>query len=88
MKNHDEIISIIQKSRHLVDDDAEICSALDGYVNHVSVYKGIRGSGDSRTFPMLLGARWPDRFYPLIEDRMQKLLNERAELERDLRALC
>ena len=79
--NHKEIVSIIEKWRHLVDDDKELSEVLDQYLRHVSAFVAIRDAGDDWKFPELLGYPWPERFIPLIESRLEDLKKEQKKLE-------
>jgi TIR domain len=80
LPNHAEIISIIEKWRHLIDDDKELCSVLNAYVDHVVVFTSIRSAGDDWTYPELMGSPWPTELYPLIDARLAALIAERAAL--------
>jgi hypothetical protein len=79
--NHKEIVSIIEKWRHLVDDDTELSEVLDQYLRHVSTFIAIRDTGEDWKFPELLGSPWPAKFIPVIEARLEDLKKERKRLE-------
>ena len=79
--NHKEIMSIIEKWRHLVDDDTELSEVLDQYLRHVSTFIALRDAGDDWKFPDLLGNPWPAKLIPLIEARLDDLRKERKRLE-------
>jgi hypothetical protein len=83
LPNHDEIMSIIGKYRHLVYDDKELGGVLNDYLKHIVMYKSIRESGDELTFPDKVGAPWPRSFYPMIDQRLNALNAERASLVND-----
>ena len=78
--NHEEIVGIIEKWRHLVDDDAELSAALNAYLDHVVVFKSLRSAGEVWTYPELVGSPWPVDFGPLIDERLKTLLAERNAL--------
>jgi hypothetical protein len=78
--NHEEIISIIEKWRHLVDDDKELSSILNAYLDHVIVFKSIRAAGDDWTYPELMGSPWPKNLYSVIGGRLTALVAERDAL--------
>jgi hypothetical protein len=79
--NHKEIVSIIEKWRHLVDEDKELSEVLDQYLRHVSTFIAIRDAGEDWKFPELLGSPWPAKLIPMIEARLEDLRKERKPLE-------
>lgn len=79
--NHKEIVSIIEKWRHLVDEDKELSEVLDQYLRHVSAFIAIRDAGEDWKFPELLGYPWPEKLIPVIEARLEDLRKERKRLE-------
>src|SRR5262245_53220261 len=79
--NHKEIVSIIEKWRHLVDEDEELSDVLDQYLRHISAFIAIRDAGEDWKYPELLGHPWPDKLIPVIEARMENLRKERKQLE-------
>jgi serine/threonine protein kinase len=83
LPNHDEIIAIIERGRHLIEPDVELLRVVDDYIRHVVVYKALRSSGDKTTFPLQIGAPWPQMFFPFVEARIQTLEKEYAELTRN-----
>ena len=79
--NHDAIVAIVEKWRHLLNEnDVELSKTLDAYLKHVAVFKGIVASGDLRTYPELHNAPWPKNFYSIITDRLASLKAERETL--------
>lgn len=78
--NHKEIMSIIEKWRHLVDEDKELSEVLDQYLRHVSAFIAIRDAGEDWNFPELLGYPWPEKLIPVIEARLEDLRKERKRL--------
>ena len=81
LPNHKEMVSVIDKWRHLVNDDSELCDILDDILRHVAAFVAVRDAGESWTFPKLLGYPWPQRLVPAIEARVALLRNEKRELE-------
>ena len=80
LPNHDEVVGIMERWRYLVASDSELSQAVDVYVRHVIVYKALRSTGDTTTFPLSVGARWPDELFPLIEQRIESLEREFPDL--------
>ncbi len=80
LRNHEEIVAVIQSKRHLLNEDAEFVRVVNQYIKHVSIYKAIRASGDKKSFPADHGAPWPAEFRPLLDDRISKLGRERERL--------
>jgi len=79
--NHKEIVAIIEKWRHLVDEDEELSEVLDQYLRHVSTFIAVRDAGEDWKFPELLGRPWPAKLISLIEARLGDLRKERKRLE-------
>lgn len=79
--NHKEIVSIIEKWRHLVDEDKELSEVLDQYLQHVSTFIAIRDAGEDWEYPELRGYPWPAKLIPVIEARLEDLRKERKRLE-------
>jgi hypothetical protein len=71
--NHDKLVGLIERNWQLVEDDDELVVLLKAYIAHVKVYRAIRAEGDARTFPITLGAPWPDRLAPAIESRLRNI---------------
>src|SRR5262249_1797107 len=80
LPNHDEMVSIIERGRHLVAADQELGPLLDAYLRHVVIYKALRAAGDRSGFPLEAGSPWPEQFGPLIERRVAALETEQEEL--------
>ncbi|MCR9271125.1 MAG: toll/interleukin-1 receptor domain-containing protein [Hyphomonadaceae bacterium] len=72
--NHQKVIDLIGLWRHepIVDDDTELAEVLDAYLDHVTVYKTIRQTGDLNSLPIDVGAPWPDAIYAILQKRVQE----------------
>lgn len=79
--NHMEIVDIIEKWRHLVDDDKALSEVLDQYLRHAYTFKSIRDAGEDWDYPELHGHPWPSKLIPMIEARLKALSEERKRLE-------
>ena len=76
LPNHIEIISLIERGMHFVRNDKELEQALLGYMRHVDVYRSIRAAGIFDKDPIYFGEPYPDGFFRVIEDRVNKLQNK------------
>jgi hypothetical protein len=70
LPNHDEIIKLIESKIHLAKADAELLNQLLTYIRHIAVYKAMRSSGVFEYDPIHLGEPWPEKLFPLIEERL------------------
>src|SRR6185295_3529658 len=73
LPNHDEIIKLIESKIHLAKADAELLKQLLTYIRHIAVYKAMRSSGVFEYDPIHLGEPWPEKLFPLIEERVKAL---------------
>jgi len=75
--NHQIIIDLIAGWRHnpIVNDDIQLAEVLDAYLDHITVYKSIRNAGDHKSLPIDVGAPWPDSFYEILQDRVERCRN-------------
>ena len=58
LPNHKEMVSVIDKWRHLVNDDSELCDILDEYLRHVAAFVAVRDReslGRSPSFSAIRG---------------------------------
>ena len=74
LKNHREIVSIIEGKSHLIEINTELREEINGYLKHMAVYDTIRKVEVLKKFnPIDFEAPFPKGFYLAIENRMEKL---------------
>jgi hypothetical protein len=77
LRNHDEIVAIIEQHTHLAGPDAALRRALVQYVRHVAIYKLIRAVPEIRHLnPVALGEPYPKDLFALIEQNYQAVQRE------------
>jgi len=77
LKNHKEILDILENKYYLARPNDSLASAITQYIKNVSIYRVIR-SGNYRafpknTFPQDFGAGYPDDLFKLVQERTFKL---------------
>ena len=78
LKNHQEVLDIIDNYVYIAEPDQTLTEEIKKYIKNVTIYKALRESGEEIMFPIALGATWPNMFYPIIKERteyFQNLLN-------------
>ena len=77
LKNHQEIVEIIESKIHLAENSAnskELIDELLKYIKHVAVYKTIRSIKELQRFnPVDLKEPFPEKIFPLIENNFREL---------------
>lgn len=79
LRNHQEILDIIDSYVYLAEPDLIFTEQIKEYVNNVTIYKALRESGEETIFPLALGAGFPKYLYSIIKERTlyyQDKLNE------------
>ncbi|MDJ0708088.1 MAG: hypothetical protein QNJ46_32850 [Leptolyngbyaceae cyanobacterium MO_188.B28] len=84
--NHNEIVSIIERSIHLAQPDEQLKSMLLKYIKHVAIYEAISTTGEEMLFPSWLKEDWPESLLPEIERRTMVLQTEYDDLLGGMRA--
>lgn len=80
LKNHYEILSIIETNIHLVEIDNELQESINAYIKHVVVYDTIRKVQSlSKLNPIVFDAPYPKHFIQIIKDRMARLQKKNNE---------
>jgi hypothetical protein len=86
LKNHQEIVEIIESKIHLAENSAnskELINELLKYIKHVAVYKTIRSIKELQRFnPMDLNEPFPEKIFPLIENNFRELQNRYENLKK------
>lgn len=77
LKNHDEIVAIIESKIHLaeqVENSQELIEELLKYLKHVAIYKAVRSIESMRGVnPMDLNEPFPSKLFPLIQHNFRSL---------------
>jgi hypothetical protein len=77
LKNHQEIVEIVESKIHLAENSAnsrELIDELLKYIKHVAVYKTIRSIKELQKFnPVDLNEPFPPKLFPLIENNFREL---------------
>jgi hypothetical protein len=86
LKNHQEIVEIIESKIHLAENSAnskELIDELLKYIKHVAVYKTIRSIKELQKFnPIDLNEPFPQKVFPLIENNFRELQKRYENLKR------
>ena len=85
LKNHLEIISIIESNIHLIEIDTELQTNINKYIRHIVVYDTIRKTVTiNKLNPIDFDAPFPNSFIEIITDRMTRLQKVNNELLNDV----
>jgi hypothetical protein len=80
IKNHEEIVSIMESNIHLAQPDPKLLQMIGAYVRHVAVYKALRATNTYNLNPIDVGETLP-------EDLLAKFENQRTHLQAEYDAL-
>ncbi|OUL30495.1 hypothetical protein [Nostoc sp. 106C] len=79
LKNHQEIVEIVESKIHLAENAAnskDLINELLRYIKHVAVYKTIRSVKELQRFnPIDMNEPFPEKLFPLIESNFRGLQN-------------
>jgi hypothetical protein len=79
LKNHQEIVEIIESKIHLAENTTnskDLINELLKYIKHVAVYKTIRSVKELERFnPVDMNEPFPEKLFPLIENNFRELQN-------------
>ncbi|MCQ4140099.1 hypothetical protein [Chryseobacterium sp. EO14] len=74
LKNHKEIVEIVENNIHLIEIDDELQEVINLYIKHVTGYFIIRSTESIKNKnPIDLGFPYPQNFEKIIKNRMTKL---------------
>jgi hypothetical protein len=76
IKNHLEVLDIIDNYTYLAEPDEAMTEEIKKYIKNVEIYKALREAGEEKIFPIELGAVWPENFYLLIKQRTETYQNK------------
>jgi len=86
LKNHQEIVEIIESKIHLAgdsDNSKELTNELLKYIKHVAIYKTIRSiKGLQRFNPIDLNEPFPEKIFSLIENNFREFQNRYENLKK------
>ncbi|MCY6494047.1 hypothetical protein [Leptolyngbya sp. GGD] len=86
LKNHQEIVEIIETKIHLAENSEnskELIDELLKYIKHVAVYKTIRSIKELQNVnPMDLNEPFPPKLFPLIEHNFRELQSRYESLKK------
>jgi hypothetical protein len=73
IKNHEEIVAIIENNVHLAQADENLLTEIVAYIRHVAVYRALREANDYTRNPIDLGEPFPEGLEQAIEMRLRTL---------------
>ncbi|MFP9112490.1 hypothetical protein ACLI1A_01010 [Flavobacterium sp. RHBU_3] len=77
LKNHREILSIIENNIHLIEIDDKLQEAINLYIKHITVYEIIRKTESIKNLnPIDFDAKYPHTFMEIITQKMKYLQNK------------
>jgi hypothetical protein len=86
LKNHQEIIEIIESKIHLAESSVnsrELINELVKFIKHVAIYRTIRSISELRQVnPVDLNEPYPANLFPLIERNFRELQHRYEQLKR------
>jgi hypothetical protein len=80
IKNHEEIVAIMESNIHLAQADAELLQMIGDYVRHVAAYKALRATSTYDLNPIDVGE-------PLPQDLLVKFENRKTHLQAEFDSL-
>ena len=80
IKNHEEIVALIEGNVYLAQADDKLLSDLVAYIKHVAVYKSLREAKNYDRNPIDLGVPFPTGLIKRIEGRLKSLQDEYDKL--------
>lgn len=86
LKNHQEIVEIIESKIHLAESSAnsrELINELVKFIKHVAIYRTIRSISElQQVNPVDLNEPYPANLFPLIERNFRELQNRYEQLKK------
>lgn len=76
VRNHEEIVSLMEANIHLAEPDAELLREIAAYVRHVAVYSALRSTKTYDLNPIDVGEPFPEQLVASLETRLKKLQSE------------
>ena len=76
IRNHKEIVSLMESNIHFAQPDPELLHEIAAYVRHVAVYSALRSTQTYDLNPIDLGEPFPAGLISSLETRLNKLQSE------------
>ncbi|WP_020598846.1 hypothetical protein [Spirosoma panaciterrae] len=76
LKNHQEVLDIIDNYLYLAEPDELFTAEIKKYIKNVTIYKALREAGEETKFPLELGAPWPKQFFQIVKDKTEYFQNK------------
>lgn len=76
IKNHEEIVALIESNIHLAGADEKLIERLAAYIRHVAVYRALRATGTYTLNPIDVGEPMPSDIIIAIESKLKQLQTE------------
>jgi hypothetical protein len=76
IKNHEEIVAIMESNIHLAQADPELLQMIGDYVRHVAVYRALRATNTYDLNPIDVGEPLPKDLLAKFEDQKTRLQSE------------
>lgn len=81
IKNHLEVVNIIESKSHLIEIDSEFQEQIRAYIKHVAIYNTIRKVDSLKKLnPIDLGSDYPKKFQEMIELKIKELQVKHDEI--------
>jgi DNA repair exonuclease SbcCD ATPase subunit len=82
IRNHKEVVAIIENNIHFAQPNDEFLEQIAAYVRHVAVYSALRTAGIYDINPIDVGEPFPDGLIRSLEIRLTRLQDEYDDLTR------
>lgn len=81
LKNHQDIVEIIESKSNLIEEDVEFQEQIKEYIKHVAIYETIRSIDSLKHLnPIDFQSHYPKQFKILVENKIKALRTEYEEL--------
>lgn len=82
IKNHEEIVALMESNIHYAKADEELLKHISAYVRHVAVYSALRSTKTYGVNPIDLGEPFPNDLIECLQTRLKQVQSEFDELTR------
>jgi hypothetical protein len=82
IKNHEDIVSIMEQNIHFARPDEQLLREISAYVRHVAVYSALRYTKTYSLNPIDVGEPFPEGLIARLESDLKTLQTEYDELVR------
>lgn len=81
LKNHQEIVEVIESKSNLIEEDSEFQEQIREYIKHVAIYETIRSVDTLKHLnPIDFQSHYPKQFKVLVENKIKVLRTEYEQL--------